>query len=274
MVTKYLLRRQMQPDELLVFRTTIAALILFVWLGLSSRQLLKVSRRDLPYFALLGLIGLVANQGFYYLALSKVSVGYALLIQYLAPVFLMIYGVTSKTERMTKGKVLAACLAIGGCALMVTGQKGGIEQMSIAGTLFALGSAVGFAFYTGYGKRGLARHDSRTVMAYAFLFAGLIWIVIRPLWTLPWENYDLKTWAFFFYLAAVATVLPFCLFLASLRYLEPSRSSLTSMLEPVVASVLAWWWLSEKMEPRQILGGFAVLGGVILLQLESRFISK
>ncbi len=270
-VTKYLLRRQMQPDELLIFRTSLAAFILFIWLGLSSRQLLKVSRRDLPYFFLLGVIGLVANQGFYYLALSMVSVGYALLIQYLAPVFLMIYGVISKTERMTAGKVAAAMTAIGGCVLMVLGQHGGIARMSLAGTLCALGSAIGFAFYTAYGKRGLARHDSRTMMAYAFLFAALIWIIIRPLWTLPWSNYDFKTLAFFFYLAGVATVLPFGMFLASLRYLEPSRSSLTSMLEPVVASVVAWLWLSEKMAPLQILGGVAVLGGVLLLQLEGVF---
>jgi len=273
-VTKFLLRRQMRPDELLIFRTSLAALILFVWLSLSSRQLLKVSHRDLPYFALLGVIGLVANQGFYYLALTMVSVGYALLIQYLAPIFLMIYGVISKTERMTGAKLIAACLAIGGCVMMVLGQKGGIAQVSIAGTFCALGSAIGFAFYTGYGKRGLARYDARTMMTYAFTFAGIIWVVIRPLWTLPWANYDLKTLAFFLYLAAVATVLPFGLYLASLHYLEPSRSSLTSMLEPVVASVVAWLWLGERMEPAQIFGGAAVLGGVVLLQLESVLFTK
>jgi drug/metabolite transporter (DMT)-like permease len=273
-VTKYLIRRQMRPDELLIFRTSLAAFILFVWLGLSSRQLLKVSRRELPYFALLGAIGLVANQGFYYLALSLVSVGYALLIQYLAPIFLLIYGVISKTERMTAGKFVAACTAIGGCLLMVLGQQGGIARVSIAGTLSALGSAVGFAFYTGYGKRGLARHDPRTMMTYAFFFAGLIWMVIRPLWTLPWGNYDVKMWAFFFYLALIATVLPFGLYLASLRYLEPSRSSLTSMLEPVVATVVAWLWLSEVMSPLQLVGGVSVLASVLLLQLESIYIAK
>jgi drug/metabolite transporter (DMT)-like permease len=268
-VTKYLLRRQMRPDELLIFRTSLAALILFLWLGFSSRRLLKIGVRDLPYFALLGAIGLVANQGFYYLALSMVSVGYALLIQYLAPVFLMIYGVISKTERMTAGKLVAAITAIVGCVLMVLGQTEAIARTSMIGTLCALGSAVGFAFYTVYGKRGLARYNPRTMMTYAFFFAALIWIIIRPLWTLPWSNYDAATLAFFFYLAGVATVLPFGLYLASLRYLEPSRTSITSMLEPVVASVVAWLWLNEKMTGLQILGGGAVLGGVLLLQLES-----
>ncbi|QQS47936.1 MAG: EamA family transporter [Acidobacteriota bacterium] len=273
-ITKYLLGRDMEPDELLIFRTMLAAAILFAWLGLTSRDLLRVSLKDLPYFALLGAIGLVANQGFYYLALSMVSVGYALLLQYMAPVFLMVYGVLSKTERMTGGKAIAAALAIGGSVAMVLGQEGGLARASFGGTLAALGSAVGFAFYTGYGKYGLRKYDPRTMMAYAFLFAGLMWITIRPLWTLDWESYDLSTWALFLYLATVATVLPFGLFLASLRYLEPSRSSLTSMLEPVVAAVIAWLWLGEKMTAAQAAGGAAVLGGVILLQMERLLIAR
>jgi len=273
-VTKYLLRRQMSPDELLVFRTLLAAIILLIWLGIFSPQLLKIRRTDLPYFALLGGIGLVINQGSYYLALTKVSVGYALLIQYLAPVFLMIYGVLSKTERLTGGKVIAASLSVGGSFLMVLGQQGGITRVSLSGTLLALCSALGFSFYAAYSKKRVGHYDMRTMMTFAFLSAGLIWITIRPLWTLPWSNYDLSTWAFFIYLATIATVLPFGLFLMSLRYLEASRSSLTSMLEPVVAALVAWIWLGETMEPWQIVGGSAVLGGIMLLQLESLYFAN
>jgi drug/metabolite transporter (DMT)-like permease len=42
------------------------------------------------------------------------------------------------------------------------------------------------------------------------------------------------------------------------------------MLEPVVATSVAWLWLGEKMGPMQIAGGAAVVGGVLLLQIESR----
>ncbi len=268
-VTKFLLRRQMRPDELLIFRTMLAALILFVWLGLKSPQLLKVRRADLPYLALLGGIGLAANQGFYYLSLTMVSVGYSLLLQYLAPVHLLIYGALSKTERMTGGKLLAAFTAICGCALMVLGQQGGIARVSLAGTLCAIGSGVCFAFYTAYGKHILKNFDSRTMITYAFLTSGVIWLTIRPPWKIDWASFDVSMWLFFFYLAAVATVLPFALYSASLRYLEASRSSLTSTLEPVVATVVAWMWLDERMELTQIAGGAAVIAGILLLQIEN-----
>lgn len=273
-VTSYLLRhRQMRPDELLVFRTGFASLILFGWLLLSGKNLIRIRLSDLPYFALLGAIGLVANQGFYYLSLTMVSVGYALMLQYLAPIFLMAYGIVSKTERMTWGKATSALMALGGCSLMMLGQSGGLARISWMGTLCALGSGIGFAFYTAFGKHGLRRYDSRTMMAYAFLSASLLWLMIRPPWKIAWTNYGAQDWLFFLYLGAIATVLPFALYLASLRYLEASRTNLTSILEPVVASVFAWVWLGQSLTGLQIFGGIAVLAGVILLQIENLLVS-
>jgi len=268
-LTKYLLRRQMRPDELLVFRTLLAAAILMVWLGLKSPQLLKVRRADLLSLILIGAVGLALNQGFYYLSLTMVSVGYSLLLQYLAPVHLMVYGVLSKTERMTGGKMAAVGAAICGCALMVLGQEGGVARVSLAGTLLAIGSGVCFAFYTAYGKQFLRSYDPRTMITYAFLTSAIVWLTVRPPWKIDWASIDLSMWLFFIYLASAATILPFALYSASLRHLEASRSSLTSMLEPVVAASVAWIWLGEKMGPIQIAGAAAVVGGVLLLQIES-----
>ncbi|MGH9800538.1 MAG: DMT family transporter, partial [Blastocatellia bacterium] len=198
----------------------------------------------------------------------------ALMLQYLAPVFLMAYGILSKTEKLSAGKVTSAAMALGGVALMLIGQPGGLGRISRMGSLCAVGSGIGFAFYTAYGKHGLRRYDSRTMMAYAFLSAALIWLMIRPPWKIAWSNHDLSSWAFFFYLGAVATVLPFALYLASLKHLEASRTSLTSILEPVVAAAAAWVWLGQSLWPLQIAGGLAVLAGVLLLQVESLVIKN
>ncbi len=268
-VTKYLLRRQLTPQELLVFRTTLSAIILFTWFGLRAPKLLRVERKHLLQLALLGAIGLAMNQGFYYLSLTMVSVGYSLLLQYLAPVHLMIYGLLSKTERMTGGKLAAVLMAIFGCILMVAGQEGGLARVSLLGTICALGSGVCFAFYSAFGKHLLKQYDSRTILSYVFFFSSILWLCIRPPWTIDWRAIDGRLWLFFIYLAVVATILPFALYSASLRHLEASRTSLTSMLEPVVAAIVAWLWLGETLTTMQIGGGAAVLAGVLLLQVEN-----
>lgn len=274
-IARYLIGHgQHPPEELLFFRTSLAALILAIWVistGLRRWQTEgypTVGRKDWLLFLLMGGVGLVANQGFYYLALARVGVGYALLFQYLSPVFLMAYGLLTRTEQMTSGKLLAAATAIGGCALMVLGNAGGLAGVSLSGTLFALGSGIGFSFYAVLGKHLQKRYTTTDMMMWAFLIAALMWALINPFWALPWSSYDRSNWLFFIYLATVATVLPFGLFLFSLRYLEASRSSLTSMIEPVVAAIVAWSWLGEVLSGVQILGGAAVLLGILLLQAE------
>lgn len=267
---RFLFNNDVRPFDLLMIRTVTAALLHWLWLGLTARHLLRIERRDLPGLALFGLIGVAVNQGCYYIALKLTSVGYALLFQYTAPFLLMGYGVLAKTERMTAAKLLAGVLSLCGCALMMLGHAGGQVEISWLGTFAALGSAVAFAFYSAYGQRILRQYDSRTVMTYAFTFAGLAWLLARPPWVIEWQHFDSRAWGFIAYLSAFATVAPFGLYLASLRHLEPSRANLTSALEPVIAATLAWVWLGETMGGWQILGGVAVLTGVVLLQMESR----
>jgi drug/metabolite transporter (DMT)-like permease len=269
-MARFLFSNNIRPYDLLLIRTLGAALIYWIWLSLAAPQLLKVERRDWPRLAIFGIVGLTINQGCYYLALKLTSVSYALLLQYTAPLMLMAYGVVSKTENFTSAKLTAGVLALCGCALMMLGQAGGYAAISLPGTLGALGSACAFAFYSAYGKRVLQRHDSRTAMLYAFTFASLAWLVVWPVWTIEWQAFDRRAWLFVLYLSALATVLPFGLYLASLRYLEPSRANLTSGVEPVVAATLAWIWLGEEMSVGQMLGGVAVLCGVVMLQMEHR----
>jgi len=266
-VSKFLFRSVLRPMDVLSLRTILAAIIILIWVSLSAPRLLRIRLRDLTYFALLGVIGLAANQYLYYVALDLTSVGFALLLQYTAPILLMIYGVLSRTERITAGKLLAAGCSLIGCALMVLGHAGGMARISLPGVACALGGAVGFAFYSGYGKSGLSRFDARTVLSYAFLFAAGVWLILRPPWKMPLGSLDRATWLWIFYLCSVATVLPFGLYLASLRHLEASRANLTATLEPVVASAIAWFVLSETMSGVQILGGMAIVAGVAFLQL-------
>src|SRR5947209_1827178 len=110
--SKYLLSHQVRPSDLLAIRTAIATILIFIWLALVSPRLLRVDRADLPYFLILGVVGLASHQFLYYLALERTSVGFALLLAYTAPLFSMTYGLLTKTERMTAGKALAACAAI------------------------------------------------------------------------------------------------------------------------------------------------------------------
>ena len=116
----------------------------------------------------------------------------------------------------------------------------------------------------------MQRHDSRTVVTYGFLAATLTWLIVHPLWMMQWSRFDGRAWALTIFIAVSGTVMPFLLFLAGLHHIEASRAGVTATLEPVFAAALAWGLLGETMLPWQIVGGLAVLGGVVLIQAEER----
>jgi drug/metabolite transporter (DMT)-like permease len=202
--------------------------------------------------------------------LQRVTVGYALLMQYTMPLMVLAYGLATRTEMLTGAKLLAAALTLGGGTLMMGAQAGGFAKVNISGTLFALASAAGFAFYSLWSKELMQRHDPRRVVTYGFLTSTITWLIVHPLWTMQWSQLDGRAWALVLFVAVFGTVMPFVLYLSGLHYIEPSRAGLMATLEPVFAAALAWTLLGESMRPWQIVGGLAVLGGVLLIQAGER----
>jgi drug/metabolite transporter (DMT)-like permease len=61
-------------------------------------------------------------------------------------------------------------------------------------------------------------------------------------------------------------VAPFVLIIGSLQHLRATQAGMVAMLEPVIATLVAWWWLGETLGPAQLLGGAIVLIGIGLAQ--------
>ncbi|HTZ38894.1 MAG TPA: DMT family transporter, partial [Syntrophales bacterium] len=96
---KYLFLSGITAFELVQMRTTLATVIILIWLALRDRSLLVVDRRDLPYFISVG-VGLAAVQFTYLFAISKIQVAAAILIQYQAPLFVSLYTLVFLRERL------------------------------------------------------------------------------------------------------------------------------------------------------------------------------
>jgi len=76
----------------------------------------------------------------------------------------------------------------------------------------------------------------------------------------PWPY-----WASWPIATALHPLLAYTLFIASMRYIEASRASITATLEPVMAATFAYFVLGETLEPLQLLGGAMVLGAILML---------
>ncbi|MBN2032834.1 MAG: EamA family transporter [Deltaproteobacteria bacterium] len=254
--------------DLVQIRVTSASIILFLFLAVFSRESLKIRAKDIGYFLLLGGIFMALVQGTYFYTISKIQVAAAILIQYLAPIFVAVYSMAFWREQATPFKIMALFLAFGGCYLVVGGYNLELLRMNRLGIMGGVSSAICFAGYSLLGEWGMHRYKPWTVLFYALVFSIPTWHILHPPFQYMHLGFDRFQWLWMLYIAVVGTILPFGLFFVGINHIRSTRASITATLEPISAGFLAFFLLGEKMEPLQILGGTMVIGAIVMLQIQ------
>ncbi len=221
-------------------------------------------RADLPLLALFGVVGIGGVQLSYYEAIQRLPIGVALVIQYTAPLLLLLYA-RFTGKRVDARLWVAAVLTIAGCALVVGVYDESLRGVNTVGALLSILSAVIFAVYFTLAERVLAIYRPWTALVYGLGFALVAWAIVRPVWLLPWTLVG-SSWPLVIGVVVVATVIPFALSLSAVALIPAARVGLTSTFEPVVAAVAAFFILSEALEPPQLVGGAVVLAGIVIAQ--------
>ena len=119
-------------------RTTISLLVLAPILLLRKRSALRVRGTHLAQFFVLGIVGLAASNYFYYLAIDRTSVATAIVLQYVAPVWVLLYMLARGLQRPTAQRILGVVLAVVGCAFAVgeIAAHGSFPWLGLSGVRF------------------------------------------------------------------------------------------------------------------------------------------
>lgn len=271
---KFLFHQGITPFQLVQLRITLATVCLFLWLFIKKKPLLRIAKNDLIYFMILGVCGMAAVQFTYLFAISKIHVAAAILLQYMAPIFIALFSVIFAGEKLKSSTLAAIIMATVGCWLVVGGYNLNVLSMNIVGIISGIASAIAFAWYSIHGEYGMRKYNPWTVLFYAFLFAAVVWNVFHPPLEAFFYKRSLLEWWWIFYIAIFGTVLPFGLYLEGVNLIRSTRSSITGMLEPIAAGLFSYIFLNEVMEPLQLAGAVLVIFAIILLQLRQEFDDK
>ncbi|MGE5507933.1 MAG: DMT family transporter [Chitinophagales bacterium] len=263
---KLLFRGVTSPFALAEVRLTLSAALLGLFLLLTNRRLLRIEWRDVPYFAVFGAAGIATVQFTYLYGMSITSVAVVVFLQSLSVPMMFLWAAVAKGERLTPVKLGALALAMAGSYLIIRG-SGGRLAVSGRGLFVGLSSAFFCAFYTIFGKRGLAKYHPLTVLFWGLTFGAVPWWFILPPARLLTMGFGLSDLLFFVYIAIFSTVLPFGLFFRGLQDLTPGQAGIIGTLEPVVACVAAWGILGETLGWWRAAGAACVLLGVLVLRL-------
>jgi drug/metabolite transporter (DMT)-like permease len=231
---------------------------------------LIVPRADVLRFFLLGIFGVAASNYLYYLAIQRTNVATAIILQYTAPIWVLIYTALRGANYPSTRKIGAVVLSVAGCALAVGLFGSGGFRMDAYGVIAALLAAFSFAFYNVGGHTVLARYDRWKVLAWVLLSASIFWIFVNPPWKIVAAHYGRGQWAFLLVFSLLSVLGPFSCYFAGLQHLEPTSAIVASCLEPVFSIVLTAIVLGELVRPVQTIGIVLVLVAIVLIQLPER----
>jgi drug/metabolite transporter (DMT)-like permease len=273
--SKLLLNDYISAWRLAQVRSISTFIILAAYIAWRAPKTLRITKREVPRLAALGAIGIAAVNGAYFLAISRMHVSIALLIEFTAPVWIVLYLRYVRKKHVPNEMWAALFLALLGLAFVAQVWQG--LTLDGIGVLAALGAAFALAFFFLAGEGITAHRDIQSVTMWGFGFAALTWSLLMPIWTYPFDvftvsiplegaldGYSAPGWALILYVVLIGTVVPYLFTLNGLRNLSASTTSAFGMLEPIFAGAVAWFWFSESWTAIQLLGGVIVIAGIYM----------
>ncbi|HEY6798078.1 MAG TPA: EamA family transporter [Kineosporiaceae bacterium] len=274
-VSESVLAAGFSPMELSQIRQTVSAAVLLLGVGLLRPRSLRIRPRQLPMLAVYGITSYLLLQTFYFEAISRIPIGIALLIQFTAPVWVALWVRLVRGTRLPTTTWAGMALVLTG--LVFVGQVwrggGGLDPVGMAA---AAATALCLTCFYLFAERGLSDFDPLGLVTWGAASAAVMFAVIRPVWTFPFERltaagglprFSQPVWVLVLVVGVLSTALPAVSEVAALRYLASPTASVLGTAEVVLGALLAWLLIDEVLTWPQALGGLVVLLGIALAQL-------
>ena len=254
-----------KPLELAEARSVVSALglalIPVAWRRPVSPPEPAVRRSLVALGACIGLVNAV-----YYVAIERLPVAVALVLQYTAPAMVVIWTALRLRAKPRNDVLFAVALALAGVAL-VSGLLGAkIGSADGLGVVMGLASAILFATYTLVGESVISSYGPLGAMFRAFSIAGAGWITWQAFNGWPAELFEPANLPRVLLVGVMATLVPFFLYLWGVERVRAERAAIAATLEPVLGAVVAWLLLDQSLGILQVTGGALVIVAVILIQ--------
>lgn len=244
--------------------------------GKDRSQILDVwkNKKTAVQLIIFGLLGMLAVQYTYMASIKHGNAAVATLLQYLAPVMIIIYLLLRKQSVLTRQDLLTVSLALVGCFFLLT--NGSISQLSvpIPAIVWGILSGAALAFYTLYAVPLLKQYDSLVIVGWAMVIGGFALSFIHPPWRMDFISLTAETYLYLTFVIVFGTMIAFWFYIESLQSLLPKETSLLGSLEPLAAVLTTVIWLKQPFGFFQWIGTACIIGMILLLALNKKSSSK
>jgi drug/metabolite transporter (DMT)-like permease len=280
-VSRVALRAGVEPAMLTTIRVTCTFLVLVVAAACVRRTALRPPPgRLLLLLVVHGIVGVAALQWTYFVAIDRLPVGMALLLEYQAPVLVALWARFGQREPVRPRLWLGLALAVGGLAAATEVWKG--ARFDGIGVLAGLAAAVCFAGYFLIGEAGVGALDPLRVIIWSFGIATVVLNIASPITSFDaslghhvsllggLSDLRVPLWLVLGWVVVLGTLVPFFAELIALSFIRATTVTVIALLEPIGVSALGWAWFHESLGPIAILGCLAVVAGTVIAQSARR----
>jgi drug/metabolite transporter (DMT)-like permease len=253
------------PLALAGLRVTAATPFL-VWLAWRRDRVLP-ARRDLPWLALLGGLGVTANQLFFITGLRYTTATNASILQPSLPVFAVAAAALLGVERIGPRRLLGIGLSVTGALVLVNPLRLAADHQAVLGNGLILLNCLCYALFLVLQRPLLERIPWRTLIAWSFVFGGgaVLLVSLPTLLRLDWGVVPAGAWWGIAYIVGIATVFAYSANTWAVRRSSPALVATYSTLQPVVAAALAVAFLGERFGWAEAAGFVLIAGGLLLV---------
>jgi drug/metabolite transporter, DME family len=258
------------PMEIVAIRVTVAFMMLFI-LGISFfRHQLKVKIKDVPLFIGSGIFSIVFFNWCYFTTINHMNLSLAVILLYTAPAIVVVFSRILFKEKLTSKKLIAVIGTLLGCIFITGIGSNSTGDITFLGLITGLGSGLGYALYSIFGKIALRKYQTFTINIYTFLCATLFLLPITTLWNKMNLLLQVETLFWALGLGLLPTVIAYFFYTKGLEKIESSKAAIIATVEPIVATVLSVFLYNEGMSILQMIGTGMIFSSVIIVNITKK----
>ncbi|MBF2752077.1 MULTISPECIES: DMT family transporter [Staphylococcus] len=246
-------------------------LLLTIFKILNPRQSIFIVFRNVTntiQLLIFSTLGMLLVQYAYMASINYGNAAIATLLQYIAPVYIILWFIILKKETFKLFDVIAILLTLTGTFLLLT--NGSLDSLMVSSSSMIWGiiSGLSLAFYTIYASNLLSKFPAILVVGWAMLISGILMNFKAPIWQFTISQIDISVILYLAFGIILGTAMPFFFFIKSLNYLSAKETTLFGTIEPVMAIVASALWLKVVFLPFQLLGIVLIIILILALSLK------
>ncbi|MGG0656196.1 DMT family transporter [Rummeliibacillus pycnus] len=256
---------------MLTIRLIIAGLLLLAFLLVTKKDIMAIWKHSVWWkkLVIFGVIGMLGVQYTFVEAIDASSAVLATLLQFLAPIFVVLFVSFSKKMPPPKYQVIGILGTLVGLFLLLTNAS--FDNLLVSKEALAWGVGVGltFAFYTLYPVTLMKEWGVLIVVGWGMLIGGIVLGIFSGVWRSDlWHALLEPTVAYMLVGIIFFGTIAFVLFLSSMKYITPVETSILSSMEPLTAMAISVIWLGKTLALWQVVGIIMMLICVTWLSIE------